>query len=66
MQISKDATEKWKLQTILMIKIPEESRLLVNAVPVVGMRNGVPVVVLKIFLTSSRRSLVNAGIGGAR
>uniref|UniRef100_A0A0A9FQH7 Pco084394 n=1 Tax=Arundo donax TaxID=35708 RepID=A0A0A9FQH7_ARUDO len=35
-------------------------------VPVVGIMKGVPVVVLKIFLTSSRRTLVRAGTAGER
>ena len=35
-------------------------------VPVVGMRNGIPEVVLKIFFTSSRRVFVMAGTAGER
>jgi hypothetical protein len=35
-------------------------------VPVVGIRNGVPVVVLKIFFSSLRRTLVSAGMAGER
>lgn len=40
--------------------------MLMNASPVVGIINGVPVVVLKIFFTSSSRVFVNAGIAGER
>jgi hypothetical protein len=35
-------------------------------IPVVGIMKGVPVVVLKIFFTSSSRTLVSAGTAGER
>lgn len=37
-----------------------------NDVPVVGIINGVPEVLLKIFLTSSIKVFVNAGMAGER
>lgn len=58
---------QYKNQYLQCIILKRENYIaLTNEVPVVGIINGVPEVLLKIFLTSSIKVFVNAGMAGER